>query len=281
MKILIRPHDLGKGTAAELGKMAHEQGFDGVQLAIAKAIVGQNGNPGTLTPEVISEIRSGFNDNNVEIPILGAYFNPVHSDKEKVKLLAEKYADHLRHAKEFGAFYVSSETGSYNDDKWTYNPKNQTEEAFQEVKKVFLPLAKAAYEADSTMTIEGAWGHCMYCPEQLKRLYDELEVEHKGHMKFILDMYNYLYLGNYKEKDKIFDTAMELFKGKIAAFHIKDFKVKEDGSGLEEVPIGDGLMEWEKFFPRIKKECPDAYLVFEGVHDVPKSLKFVKKLLSD
>lgn len=277
MKILIRPHDLGKGTAAELGKMAREQGFDGVQLAIAKAIVGQNGNPGTLTPEVISEIRHGFNDNGVEIPILGAYFNPVHSNKEKVALGAEKYADHLRHARDFGALYVSSETGSYNDEPWTYNPKNQTEEAFQEVKKIFLPLARTAREADSTMVIEGAWGHCMFCPEQLNRLYEELSVEHQGHMKIIVDMLNYLYIGNYKSREKIFETAMSLFKGKIAAFHIKDFKV--DGDKLVEVPIGDGLMGWTEFLPFIKKEVPDAFLVFEGVHDVPKSLKFVRSIV--
>ncbi|MDE6737060.1 MAG: sugar phosphate isomerase/epimerase, partial [Treponemataceae bacterium] len=140
MKILIRPHDIGKGSAAWLGQTAHEWGFDGVQLAIAKAVEGQNGNPGTLTPEVIAQIRGGFNDNGVEIPLLGAYFNPVHSDKNKVRAVAEKYADHLRHAAAFGAQVVASETGSYNDDKWTYNPKNQTDEAFREVVEVFRPM---------------------------------------------------------------------------------------------------------------------------------------------
>ena len=72
MKILIRPHDIGKGSPAWLGKTAHDWGFDGVQLAIAKAVEGQNGNPGSLTPQVISDIRKGFNDNGVESPLLGA-----------------------------------------------------------------------------------------------------------------------------------------------------------------------------------------------------------------
>ena len=72
MKILIRPHDIGKGSAQWLGQTAHEWGFDGVQLAIAKALEGQNGNPGTLTDEVVSEIRQGFNSSGVEIPMLGA-----------------------------------------------------------------------------------------------------------------------------------------------------------------------------------------------------------------
>ena len=84
MKICIRPHDVGKATAQELGEKIHELGFDGVQLAIAKAIAGQNGSPETLTDAVIQEIRSGFNNNEVDIALLGAYFNPVHSNKQKV-----------------------------------------------------------------------------------------------------------------------------------------------------------------------------------------------------
>ena len=199
MKILIRPHDIGKGTADWLGKTAHEWGFDGVQLAIAKAVEGQNGNPGTLTPEVIKEIKDGFKSHGVEISLLGAYFNPVHSNKEKVKLGAEKYADHLRHAAEFGAKFVASETGSYNDDKWTYNPKNQTEEAFQEVKSIFASMPKIAKESGVCMALEGAWGHCMFCPEQLKRLADEIDPGQEN-FRFIVDIYNYLYIGNHEKR---------------------------------------------------------------------------------
>lgn len=276
MKILIRPHDIGKGTADYLGKTAHEWGFDGVQLAIAKAVEGQSGNPGTLTPEVISEIRRGFNDHGVEIPLLGAYFNPVHSNKEKVESGAAKYADHLRHAAEFGAQFVASETGSYNDDKWTYNPKNQTEEAFAEVVKIFSPMPAAAREGGVCMALEGAWGHCMYKPEQLKRLADEIDPGQKN-FRFIVDIYNYLYIGNHEERAKIFETALKLFQGKICAFHMKDYVVS--GGDLELAPLGQGIMGWKDFLPVIMKECPDACLVFEGVKNVPESLKFIRSIV--
>ena len=46
MKILIRPHDIGKGSPDWLGKNAFEWGFDGVQLAIAKAVEGKNDRSG-------------------------------------------------------------------------------------------------------------------------------------------------------------------------------------------------------------------------------------------
>ena len=276
MKILIRPHDIGKGSSSWLGQNAREWGFDGVQLAIAKAVAGQSGNPGTLTPEVISEIRTGFNAHHVEIPILGAYFNPVHSNKDKVRAGAEKYADHLSHAAEFGAKFVASETGSYNDDKWTYNPKNQTEEAFEEVKKIFAPMPAVAKKAGVCMALEGAWGHCMYKPEMLKRLADEIDPGQE-HFRFIVDIYNYLYIGNHEERRRIFETCLKLFHGKICGFHLKDYLVK--GSELEIAPLGQGIMGWKDFLPVIKQECPDSYLIFEGVKDVPASLRFVREIV--
>lgn len=274
MNIIIRPHDVGFGTPAWLGKTTHDWGFDGVQLAIPKAVEGQTGEPGTLTPETIAAIRTGFNDNGVEIPILGAYFNPVHSNKELVRAGAAKYADHLRHAAGFGARFVASETGSYNDDAWTYNPRNQTEEAFKEVLSVFAPMPQIAKESGVKMVIEGAWGHCMYCPEQLKRLIDELD---NGSVGVIIDILNYLYIGNYRERARIFETALKLFKGKIAAFHLKDFVVK-DGA-LEMAPLGQGIMGWKDFLPVIMQEVPDALLVFEEVRDVPNSLRFVREIV--
>lgn len=279
MTICIRPHDVGKASAGELGKAVKALGFDGVQLAIAKAIKDQNGSPETLTDEVCAEIRKGFNENGISIPVLGAYFNPVHSNKAKVKAGQEKFADHLKKASLFGAKFVASETGSYNDEPWTYNPKNQTEEAFQEVKKIFSPLAIAAKENSTFASIEGAWHHCIFCPEQMKRLLDELNVSElgDGHVFTTVDIFNYLYIGNYQQRYEIFDKALELFKGKIACFHVKDFII--DGDSLKEVAIGTGIMGWDKLLPQIVKNVPDPILVFEGVPEKEKSLAYFKGLL--
>ena len=275
MKLCIRPHDVGKSSAAELGKKIKELGFDGVQLAIAKAIEGQNGEPDTLTPAVAKEIADGFRSNGVEIALLGAYFNPVHSNREKAMKGAAKFIDHLQKASLFGTSFVATETGSYNDDKWTYNPKNQTEEAFQLVKETFAPIAAAAENAGAYMVIEGAWHHCMYCPRQLKRLFDELD---NGHIRITMDILNYLYIGNYEQRAEIFEEALELFGSNIQVFHLKDFVPENDK--LREVPLGQGIMGWDRFLPAIQKARPDAYLVFEGVPDIENSLKYVKSILS-
>ena len=275
MTLCIRPHDVGKDTPEVLAEKIHALGFQGVQLAIAKAIKDQNGNPDTLTEEVCKEIKAGFNKHNVEIPLLGAYFNPVHSNKEKVKAGAEKFADHLRKAHLFGAKYVASETGSYNDEPWIYHPKNQTEEAFEEVYSVFKPLADVAKEAGSFLTVEGAWGHCMYCPAQMERLVKALD---NGNIRVTVDIYNYLYEKNYEQRFDILDECLDRFGDKIAVFHIKDFNVNPDGT-LREVGIKDGIMGWDKMLPKIKKAVPNALLVFEGMKDLENSLEIFKSYL--
>lgn len=275
MTLCIRPHDVGKDSPEALAEKIHALGFQGVQLAIAKAIKDQNGNPDTLTEEVCKEIKAGFNKHNVEIPLLGAYFNPVHSNKEKVKAGAEKFADHLRKAHLFGAKYVASETGSYNDEPWIYHPKNQTEEAFEEVYSVFKPLADVAKEAGSFLTVEGAWGHCMYCPAQMERLVKALD---NGNIRVTVDIYNYLYEKNYEQRFDILDECLDRFGDKIAVFHIKDFNVNPDGT-LREVGIKDGIMGWDKMLPKIKKAVPNALLVFEGMKDLENSLEIFKSYL--
>lgn len=275
MTLCIRPHDVGKDTPEALAEKIHALGFQGVQLAIAKAIKDQNGNPDTLTEDICKEIKAGFNKHNVEIPLLGAYFNPVHSNKEKVKAGAEKFADHLRKAHLFGAKYVASETGSYNDEPWIYHPKNQTEEAFEEVYSVFKPLADVAKEAGSFLTVEGAWGHCMYCPAQMERLVKALD---NGNIRVTVDIYNYLYEKNYEQRFDILDECLDRFGDKIAVFHIKDFNVNPDGT-LREVGIKDGIMGWDKMLPKIKKAVPNALLVFEGMKDLESSLEIFKSYL--
>lgn len=278
MKICVRVHDLGKDTPSNLSLKAKKVGFEGVQLVLNKAVVNQSGEAGTLNKEMAFEIKNEFDKNNIEIAMLGAYFNPVHSNKNKVQACIAKYKEHLKYAKDFGCKYVGSETGSYNDDKWTFNPKNRTKEAFNEVKRIFSDLAVCAKENDSNMAIEGAWGHCMYSPKMLYKLYKKID---NGHVFIIVDIFNYLYIGNYEEQRKIFDKCLKLFKDKIVIFHLKDFIVENDT--LKQVGLGQGLMDFNYMIPKIKENCPNAYLVFEGtkLEDMDSSFEYISKKISE
>ncbi len=277
MKIGVRVHDFGKSNAEALAKKAKEVGFDGVQLVLNKAIEGETGLAGTLSKGKANYFYEAFKNEGLDICMLGAYFNPVHSNKELVSKNVAKFKEHLIYMNDFHAGYVGSETGSYNDDKWTYNPLNRTEEAFLEVKRIFSDLAKTAEEHNSKIALEGAFGHCMFEPKALKRLADEINSDA---VYFTVDIYNYLSIDNYQNHTKIFDECLELFKGKIVIFHLKDFVVEDNV--LKQCCIGKGIMNYDYIMPKIKENCPDAYLVFEGSkpEDMQFSYNFVKSKLA-
>lgn len=276
MKIGVRVHDFGKSSAQELAKKAKAVGFDSVQLVLNKAIEGETGLAGTLSKEKAEQYYEAFHREGLEIAMLGAYFNPVHSNKELVQKNIAKFKEHLCYENDFHAGYVGSETGSFNDDKWTYNPLNRTEEAFLEVRRIFRELADTAEKYGARIALEGAYGHCMYKPAALKRLVDSIGSDS---IYYIVDIYNYLSIDNYLEHKAIFDECLRLFQGRIVIFHIKDFVV-ENGV-LKQCCIGKGLMDFDYILPKIQRQCPNAYLIFEGSkpEDMEYSYKFVQSKL--
>ncbi|MGM9969536.1 MAG: sugar phosphate isomerase/epimerase family protein [Anaeroplasma sp.] len=267
MKIGVRVHDFGKSNAETLAKQAKSIGFDGVQLVLNKAIEGETGLAGTLSKEKAEYFYNTFKKEGLDIVMLGAYFNPVHSNKELVAKNIAKFEEHLKYMNDFHAGFVGSETGSFNDDKWTYNPLNRTEDAFQEVKRVFSALAKVAEKYNSRIALEGAFGHCMYNPQALNRLVNEIKSDS---VYYTVDIYNYLSYSNYLCQKDIFDECISLFKDKIVIFHLKDFIVENES--LKQCCIGKGLMDYDYMLPIIKRKCPNAYLIFEG--SKPEDMEF-------
>lgn len=278
MKIGVRVHDFGKSDPKTLAKSAKKIGFDGVQLVLNKAIEGETGLPGTITKDKAISIYNAFHEEGMEIFMMGAYFNPVHSNKELVKTNIAKFKEHLKYLNDFHGHYVGSETGSFNDDKWTYHPLNRTEEAFQEVKRIFGELAAYAKDVNANIALEGAYGHCMFEPKALKRLVDEID---NGHVYYTVDIYNYLAFCNSSSYKEIFEECLTLFEGKIVIFHLKDFIIENET--IKQCAIGKGIIDYPWLIKRIKETNPNAYLIFEGSKpaDMQESFDYVKKLVNE
>ena len=146
MKIAFRTHDLGvKGLQPAVEK-CKECGISAVQLVAYKFLDDVKYAPGGIDKEKALQIGKALKEGGISVPLIGAYFNPVHSDKEKVARCKQVFKEYLSVAKELGSNIVGSETGSFNDDKWTYNPLNRTEEALQTVIATFKELAAFAKE---------------------------------------------------------------------------------------------------------------------------------------
>lgn len=274
MKIAFRTHDLGvKGAEAAIDKINSSK-IDAVQLVAYKFIDEIPYKPGALNAENAKALGDALRANGTAVGLIGAYFNPVHSNKEKVQNCKSVFKDYLKYSALLGCRVVGSETGSFNDDKWTYNPLNRTEEALQTVVETFTELADYAKSVGAYIGMEGAAGHVCYKPSQLKRAVDGVN---RDNVKVIFDLYNYLDESNYQDYMSILDEGLKLFDD-IVVFHMKDFIV-QDGKVKQVVP-GKGLFDYPAILKRIKAYDKDAVLVLEGTtgEDIVPCSEFIRKI---
>ena len=275
MKVAFRTHDLGVKGLAEAAAKCKQCGISAVQLVAYKFLDDVKYAPGGIDKDKAVQIGKAFRDAGISVPLIGAYFNPVHSDKEKVARCKQVFKEYIALSSELGSNIVGSETGSFNDDKWTYNPLNRTEEALQTVIATFKELAAFAGERGAYIGMEGAAGHVCWNVATLKRAVDAIDADN---VKIIFDIYNYLDCSNYESYLEILDEGLKVFAGRIHVFHIKDCVV-EDGK-LKQVAPGKGMFDFEKILGRIKAYDKDAYLVLEGTtgDDIVPCTEFIKRV---
>ena len=275
MKIAFRTHDLGvKGLDAAVEKIK-SCNIDAVQLVAYKFMDEIKYAPNELNDENTAAIGKALKAAGVSVGLIGAYFNPVHSDKEKVARCKAVFKEYLKYSKNLGCNIVGSETGSFNDDKWTYNPLNRTDEALNTVIETFKELAAYAKEQGAFVGMEGAAGHVCWNVATLKKAVDAINADN---IKIIFDIYNYLDASNYTQYLEILDEGLKTFAGKIHIFHIKDC-VFEDGK-LKQVAPGKGMFDYEKILGKIKAYDKDAVLVLEGTtgEDIIPCTKLIRQI---
>ena len=275
MKLNIRAHDLGvKGEENIISKL-DELGLSGVQFVAYKSLPDVAYAPGAMSVERAAEVCKRFRDAGKSIPLIGAYFNPVHPDEQKVKNGIAVFHDYLRLATTFECDTVGSETGSYNGDKWTYHPKNRTDEALGRVISVFSELCDYAKDFGAYVGMEGAFGHVCY---DVKTLRCAVRSIGRDNIKIIFDLYNYLDASNVGRMYDILDEGLDAFGDRICVFHIKDCVISANGS-LKQCGVGKGIFDYSRILSRIKNVCPDAELVFEGTtgEDIPYAIRHIKQ----
>ena len=280
MKLFIRAHDLGVKGEESIVSRLDELGLDGVQLVTYKCLDDVSYAPGAITAERAERFRSAFEAAGKTVPLIGAYFNPVHPDESKITKGVAVFKDHLALAKKLGCDIVGSETGSYNGDKWTYHPLNRTEEAVERVVRTFAELAGYAGDCGVNIGMEGAFGHVCYDVKTLERAVKTIGADN---IRIIFDLYNYLDSAGGSNTDKMYDIlteGLQTFGDRICVFHIKDCTVNEDGS-LKQCGVGKGIFDYYRILSEIKKVCPDANLVFEGTtgDDIAPAAAHIKERL--
>lgn len=275
---MIRAHDLGvKGEAAVAGSV-REKGLDGVQLVVYKCTADVKYESGFITPDRAYQIGEMLRDGGCQIPLIGAYFNPVHPNEEKISRGMDVFKDYLDVADKLGCDTVGSETGSYNGDPWIYHPMNHSDEALDRVVNTFSILADYAAERGRYIGMEGAFGHVCHTPD---RLFEAIRRIDRNNIRIIFDLYNYLDISNLDSAYDILDRGLELFKDKILLFHIKDFTVGE--AKLIQCGVGKGVLDFDRILKKIYDHNPNAILVLEGTtgEDIDYAVSFLKSKINE
>lgn len=278
MKLCIRAHDLGvRGTEDILGQL-ERLGLDGVQMVCYKVYDEISYEPGAITPEKAAEIGGAFSRAGKVIPLVGAYFNPVHSDREKAARGKDIFADYLRCCRAMGCDVVGSETGSFSDDPWVYHPRNRTEEALQRVAAAFSELCDIAADCGSTVAMEGAEGHVCWDVDTLARARRMIG----RRTRVIFDLYNYMDADNQWDYLRILDRGLDVFAGEIQLFHMKDCNFSR-GRRPVQVPLGTGELDMGAILKRIKAYDPEAVLMLEETsgQDIPHAVETIRRVWAE
>ncbi|WP_286906573.1 sugar phosphate isomerase/epimerase family protein [Clostridium sp. UBA1652] len=251
---------------------------------------------GNITKEKANKVRDAFRDANLPIVAISAYTNLVHPDPVEREKNISYIKEILANAREFGTPYVVSETGTYNTESdWLYDPKNSTEEAYQEFKAIAIDIAKFAYEHDSVFLVENYVNNIVGSVDQVARLLQE--VNHPG-LGLLLDPTNYFDDSNIDDVNPTIEKMFHVLDDKIKLAHAKDCKRAVDqgekfgggsaehnsfrGAGAVELPAaGLGVLNYELYLEKLAKNHPNIPLIIEHLDesDIPRAKKFVDETL--
>ncbi len=260
MKLCIRAHDLGvQGTGPILSRM-QDLGLDGVQLVCYKVYEEIPYIPGAITAPKAEEIGKAFSAAGVEIPMLGAYFNPMEPDTAKEQSCEQIFADYLRLCPQFGSAAVGSETGYFYKDGKILFHQNRTEQAFQSAVEVFSRLCDVGADFGSQVVMEGSYCHTCY---DVPTLAKARRVMGRSNTRVAFDLYNFMDEANQGDYLHILDQGLDTFGTEILLFHIKDC-ILTNGRPPEQVNFGAGDLNVPAILKRIKASNPEAVLVLEG-----------------
>ncbi|WP_069999791.1 sugar phosphate isomerase/epimerase family protein [Cellulosilyticum sp. I15G10I2] len=278
-------------TLTEVIEKAKKDGMSCVQLDLDFKDIDLS--QGNITKEKANKVRDAFRDANIPIVSISAYTNLVHPDPAIRAKNVAHVKEILKFAREFGTPYVVSETGTYNvDSDWLYDPKNSTEEAYQEFKEVAQELAQYAYENNAVFLVENYVNNIIGSVDQVARLFRD--VNHPG-LGLLLDPTNYFGDANIDHVDAEIEKIFNVLDDKIKVAHAKDCKRAVDtgekhasidaaehnsfrGAGAVELPAaGLGVLNYDLYLKKLSENHPNIPIIIEHLdeEDIPRAKKFL------
>jgi sugar phosphate isomerase/epimerase len=268
-----------------------KDGFSCVQLDLT--FKGMDLSPEALTKEKCHQIRDAFRDANLPIVCVSGYTNIIHPDPKKREQNLFGLKTMLKFARDLGTPYVISETGTYNTaSDWVWDPKNGTEEAYQEIVVQIEDLAKFAYDYGAMFLVENYVNNVIGSVDKLARLFGD--IVHPG-LGLLMDPTNYFTDTNIDRVDEEINRIFDILGPRVKIAHAKDCKTAVDtsekhadidateahsfrGAGAVELPApGLGVLNYDLYLQRLSKLHPNIPMIIEHLDesDIPRAKKFL------
>ena len=211
-----------------------------------------------LTPGLAMYVKDVFARNNVDIAVLGCYWNLATPNREQLENTLQRYKAHIRFASWLGCGVVGTETGAPNE-AYTYAPECHSEEALQIFIANLRSVVQYAESMGVVVAIEPVWKHIVYNSGRARQVLDEIA---SPNLQIILGPVNLLDICNYQNQVEIVDEAIALLGADVAVVHIKDYVV--EGDRLLAVGAGLGQMDYSSFMKFIKERKPYIHTILEN-----------------
>lgn len=276
MPIGTLAHTVGRLPLRELTGKLEGRGIDFVQLALSKAIADIDTGPGKLSAGLANHIAERFERAGIRIGVLGCYINPIHPDPAERRREVERFKEHLRFARDFGAPIVATETGAL-DTFAAERPADYEDVGWKALKRTAEELAEEAERWGVAVGLEPVSYHTLSSAEKTERLLREVPSSTLG---VVFDPCNLITAGEMNDQVAFLDEAFRRFGSRIALAHLKDAAVI--GSELRTMRTGTGQFNTRSFLSRLQAEKPFVGISLEQVNDdtLDETLAYVRGMMS-
>ncbi|MDR7076765.1 sugar phosphate isomerase/epimerase [Neobacillus niacini] len=267
----IRAHDTGVPSIENVVNIIANKGLNSVQFALGKSLKDINSELGSLSPGFAQTIRRVFEKKDIQIAVLGCYFNMIHPDYNQRRKGMDRFKEHLRFARDFGCSIVGTETGNVQAEI-VYTEENFAEKPFLEVVESVKELVEEAEKFGVIVGIEGGISHPVHTPGRMKRL---LDLVPSNNLQVIYDPANFISLDNFYHQEAVIQEAFNLFGDRMVIVHAKDFIIEDEQ--IKIVPVGHGLLNYDFLFHLLKRKKPFINILMESTKEpyIDESLAFL------
>ncbi|MCI1922444.1 MAG: sugar phosphate isomerase/epimerase [Liquorilactobacillus nagelii] len=272
ISIGFRVHDLACDDEKLYAQTVKENGGDCVQLAPFKSFSSVKTKSKKLNRVLSENIYHQFQEQNINVRILGCYVNIIDSSEKKRRENLALFKNYMDNACYFDNAFVGTETGSLSKNGYTVN--NFNERAFDKMLDSIYEIADYAEKTNVDFAIEPGINHPLYSVAATEKM---IKIIGSKKLKIIFDLTNLINLENHQNQEKIVDDALEKFGDRICIFHLKDFQITADRK-IQVVPFFKGDLEHQMYLKKIKEfsKNKEAYCTFESCSGVNQQNLIIK-----